>query len=294
VSAAITAARTALAAPVLDEPEEPGTQPLAAVPAPRDGADRPRADQPGPGLASPAGRPALRRQSLFRGATRSLFVTPWFAAATGFVIAAGLWVYSPHTELRFPSSAPGVSLCPSKGCGQQPRQTGPKVTTVTPGHQLQTPEARKKTSPARASVNQDSTAADGLTFKFTVLWQRNHGFGATVTVAGHKVPSSWRLSFELAGTQIEYVMGVAWTSNPAGNGGTASQPSGQAGGTDGDYLGTATAFGGGTGDGGGQPGVDGAQNDPGTLPVISFLITGSGPAGAPSHCEFDGASCTFR
>src|SRR6202035_1092864 len=119
-----------------------GTQPLAAVPAPRlsaeqqwdgaapgDGAPEPRrrararprrnsvappgrAGQRGPGFGAPAGG----RQSLFRGATRSLFVTPWFAAATGFVIAAGLWVYSPHTVLRFPNSEPGVSVCQSTGC----------------------------------------------------------------------------------------------------------------------------------------------------------------------------------
>jgi hypothetical protein len=291
VSTAITAAQAALAAPVLDEPEEPGTPPLVAVPAPRNGAD-----PPGPVLAPPAaGRPAPGRQGLFRGATRSLFVTPWFAAATGFVIAAGLWVYSPHTVLRFPSSAPGLSLCESKGCGQQQqRQTGPKVTTVTPGHRLQNPQAKKNTSPVTSTVNHGAPAAAGLTFKFTVLWQRNHGFGATVTVAGHKVPSSWRLTFDLPGTQIEYVMGVAWTSNPAGNGGTASQASDQPGDTDGSYLSGATALGGGTGDSGGQPGTGGGQNDPGALPVISFLITGSGPAGAPSHCEFDGASCTFR
>jgi hypothetical protein len=320
VSTAITAARAALAAPVLDEPEDPGTQPLAAVPAPRlsaeqqwdgaapgDGAPDPRrrarprprrnsvappgrAGQPGPGFGAPAGG----RLCLFRGATRSLFVTPWFAAATGFVIAAGLWVYSPHTVLRFPSSEPGLSLCKSKGCGQQSAQSGGKVTTVTPGVQLRGPKAKEIGHPAEAGVNRRSTAAAGLTFKFTVLWQRDHGFGATITVSGHKVPGSWRLSFELPGTQIEYVTGVTWDSNSAGNGGTASQASYQIGDPNGNYSDGSSAFGAGTGDGGNEVGVGSARSDPGSLPVISFLITGNGPPSAPAHCHFDGATCTFR
>jgi hypothetical protein len=320
VSTAITAARAALAAPVLDEPEDPGTQPLAAVPAPRlsaeqqwdgaapgDGAPEPRrrarpgprrnsvappgrAGQPGPGFGAPAGG----RQSLFRGATRSLFVTPWFAAATGFVIAAGLWVYSPHTVLRFPSSEPGLSICKSKGCGQQSAQGGGKLTTVTPGLQIRGSKAKNNGHPAESDVNRGTRAAAGLTFKFTVLWQRNHGFGATVTVSGHKVPASWRLSFELPGTQIEYVMGVTWNSNSAGDGGTASKASYQTIGPDGNYSVGSSAFGAGAGDGGNEVGVDGAQSDAGNLPVISFLITGSGPPSAPAHCQFDGASCTFR
>ena len=342
VSSAITAARAALAAPVLDEPEDPGTQPLAAVPAPRVSAEQPwtgvqspwvdeqspqageqapgdgaapgedapgsrrrararsrrnfvappgRADQSGPGFAAPAG---VRRESLFRGATRSLFVTPWFAAATGFVIAAGLWVYSPHTVLRFPSSEPGLSLCKSKGCGQHSTQSGGKVTTVTPGMQLRGPKAKKIGHPAEAGVNRRSTAAAGLTFKFTVLWQRNHGFGANITVSGHKVPGSWRLSFELPGTQIEYVTGVTWDSNSAGDGGTASQASYQIGNPNGNYSDGSSAFGAATGDSGDEVGVGGARSDPGSLPVISFLITGTGPATAPAQCHFDGASCTFR
>ncbi len=221
-------------------------------------------------------------------------MTPWFAAATGFVIAAGLWVYSPHTVLRFPSSEPGLSLCKSKGCGQQSRQSGGKVTTVTPGVQLRGPKAKKIAHPAEAGVNRRSKAAAGLTFKFTVLWQRDHGFGATITVSGHKVPGSWRLSFELPGTQIEYVTGVTWDSNSAGDGGTASQASYQIGDPNGNYSDGSSAFGAGTGDGGDEVGVGSARSDPGSLPVISFLITGTGPPSAPAHCHFDGASCTFR
>ena len=127
-----------------------------------------------------------------------------------------------------------------------------------------------------------------------MLWQRDHGFGATITVSGHKVPGSWRLSFELPGTQIEYVTGVTWDSNSAGNGGTASQASYQIGDPNGNYSDGSSAFGAGTGDGGDEVGVGSARSDPGSLPVISFLITGNGPPSAPAHCHFDGASCTFH
>jgi len=45
------------------------------------------------------------------GAVRGVIVAPWFAAATGLVVAAGLWIYSPHAELKFPPSAGGVVRC---------------------------------------------------------------------------------------------------------------------------------------------------------------------------------------
>ena len=234
----------------------------------------------------------MRPQGLFRGAARSLFVTPWFAAATGFVIAAGLWVYSPHTVLRFPNSEPGVSVCQSTGCGQD---SNPHLTVVAPGVQIHGGKAKKTSHPAKAAVDRGSTAADGLVFEFTVLWQRHHGFGATITVTGHKVPDSWRLSFDLPGTQIDDVMGVTWTPNSDGNGGTASQASWQSGESGGGNSSDGSgAFGGGSGDGGdGGLGADVAQSGTDKLPVIRFLVTGNGPANAPVHCNFDGASCTF-
>src|ERR1700733_8667185 len=61
VSTAITAARAALAPPVLDEPEDPGTQPLAAVPAPRLSAE-----QQWDGAAPGDGAPEPRRRARAR------------------------------------------------------------------------------------------------------------------------------------------------------------------------------------------------------------------------------------
>jgi len=289
VSAAITAAQAALTAPAADDPEDL-TAPLAAIPAPRSGEEMPSAGDtiaPRSSVAPPGvRRPAAGRPALFRGAARSLFVTPWFAAATGFVIAAGLWVYSPHTVLRFPNSSPGVSLCRSAGCVQEPK-VGPHEANAGPGVQI--PRQKAKTEhPAKSAVNHLSTAANGLVFKFTVLWHRHHGFGATIAVTGHHVPSSWRLSFDLPSAQIEYVMGVTWQANAAGTGGTASQATWQ---SNGPGAGDGSGGGGLSLDGNGSGGVQAA---PDGVPVITFLITGNGPATAPVHCVFDGASCTFR
>jgi hypothetical protein len=98
-------------------------------------------------------------------------------------------------------------------------------------------------------------------------------------VTGHKVPDSWWLSFDLPGTQIEDVRGVTWQPNSDGDGGTASQASWQSGNSVGSNgSDDSGAFGGGTD----------------KLPVITFLVTGNGPATAPVHCDFDGATCTFR
>src|SRR5271169_558810 len=56
-------------------------------------------------LGDPLPRPPGRSQRWrVRRAVRGLLMTPWFAASTGFVIAAGLWVYSPHASIRFPSA----------------------------------------------------------------------------------------------------------------------------------------------------------------------------------------------
>jgi hypothetical protein len=259
--------------PVQAAPDD-RTEPLAPVLA-ESGAD------PAP-ARPPAGRRSFRPGSVFRGAARSLFVTPWFAAATGFVIAAALWVYSPHTVLRFPNSAPGVSLCKSAGCVQESDPQSGSLAAAAPGVKISDSKATARHADA-------SHAARGLTFRFTVLWQRQNGFGAEVTVTGHQVPGSWRLSFDLPGAQIAYVAGVSWQANSAGNGGTASASSWQTGGDPGDY-----GFGADGGDNGDQGDSDAGHAQPGGVPVISFLITASGPLAGPAHCVFDHATCTFR
>ena len=72
-------------------------------------------------LAAASGRSAAAEPGLMAGAVRGLVATPWFAAATGFVVAAGLWIYSPHAELKFPSSAVGTVPCTAQGCGDYSR-----------------------------------------------------------------------------------------------------------------------------------------------------------------------------
>src|SRR5260370_20317743 len=48
-------------------------------------------------------------------AVRGLLVTPWFAASTGFVVAAGMWLYSPHARINFPPAI-GKVHCQSRDC----------------------------------------------------------------------------------------------------------------------------------------------------------------------------------
>ncbi len=221
-----------------------------------------------------------------REAARSLLVTPWFAAGTGFVIAAGLWIYSPHTVLKFPDAAPGMSLCTSAGCAADPPGHGAgSLTATAPGTHISSPAGRIR-HPAKPAETSHHAANGGLTFKFTVLWQRHGSFGAAITVFGHQPPKAWRLSFDLPGVRIGYVMGVSWRTSASGDGGVASPlilPSG--GGPGGGPSG---------GPGPGGFGPAGQQHRHGAvMPVISFVITGSGSTGAPADCVFDGAACTF-
>jgi hypothetical protein len=231
-----------------------------------------------PAPTRPAGRPKL-----MRGAARSLLVTPWFAAGTGFVIAAGLWVYSPHTVLRFPSSAVGDVPCQSAGCSPGPAGSGGGSAT---GHGSGEHFKGTKAGVSRASgsdrVSKD-TALAGLKFDFVVLWRQQNGFAALITVSGHAVPKSWKLSFVMSGVRIGFVTGADWRSSAAGDGGTASPLSHRRGG----------GYGGGGGGGYGANAVSyGSGHDHG-FPEISFTVSGTGPVRTPTNCTFDGDACTF-
>jgi hypothetical protein len=286
VSHAISAARSALAT---SRPHAEQAPPPSPDPRPASRPARPprRVRPPGrPRGSRPGGRPAAAGSGLLREAARSLLVTPWFAAGTGFVVAAGLWIYSPHTELRFPDAAPGVSLCPSAGCATDPGRGAGSLTATTPGTHISSPAARSRHS-ARPTVSRHHAASSGLVFKFTVLWQRHGSFGAAITVSGHQVPKAWQLSFDLPGVRIGYVMGVSWRTSASGDGGVASPL----------ILPSGGGPGGGGPSGGPGPtgfGPSGRQHAHGAvIPVISFVITGSGSTAAPADCVFDGAACTF-
>ena len=227
---------------------------------------------------SPAGPNGPPR--VVRGAARSLLVTPWFAAGTGFVIATALWIYSPHTELKFPDSAPGYSLCQSEVClNNSPGPGGGSLANSLPGEKINGPQA--KTS-GTGKPDVITRAASGLKFRFVVLWQQGSHFYAVVTVSGHSVPSSWRLSFAIPGVRIDHVIGVSWRPSRSGNGGTVSAPSWQYGSSSGQDAANGT--------GADDSGSHGHRD----VPVISFIVTGTGSVGLPTTCRFDGSTCKFR
>jgi hypothetical protein len=207
-----------------------------------------------------------------RGAARSLLVTPWFAAGAGFVLAAGLWIYSPHTELRFPNAiAPYGVPCTTQRCGAG--AGGGQPATSTPGERIIHHADNGRTGQADVATRHSASA--GLTFTLTVPWQGNGSFQAIISVRGKHLPSKWRLEFTMPGTHIRFVSGVRWQALPSGDGGTASTLQQQFGRGGQDY---------GPGPGGGRWGQGSG---------ISFLVSGSGTAGTPATCVFNGSNCTF-
>jgi hypothetical protein len=283
VSAAISAAEAALAATGHDDADAAADQQPISRRSWRLGRTvrwrRPSSTRP---PAAPNAGPRV-----VRGAARSLLVTPWFAAGTGFVIATGLWIYSPHTELRFPDTAP-FSLCKASGCvNDTPSDGGGILATGAPGQRITGSQAKTKKT-AKPDVVMTRGATAGLKFKFTILWQQGQNFDAYITVSGHSVPTSWRLSFAIPGVEIDYVTGVSWRPVSSKDGGTASAPAWQFG----DGNGNA-----GSGNGGGGDESAGTQNgsaDHRDPPVISFSVTGTGSVSLPSTCSFDGSTCKFH
>jgi hypothetical protein len=209
-------------------------------------------------------------------AVRGLLVTPWFAAATGFVVAAGMWIYSPHAELKFPPSAVGVVPCEAHGCGVDAGQDGGALATTTRQH---IGKSGKSTGKAAAQTDGGGgTAVSRLAFGYAVLWQRDGKFGVLITVTGKHIPGAWKLTFAMPGDQISDVMGAAW--HPAGaDGGTASELSGPAPGQWQGQLGS------------------GDHSDPGVVSRhrrgFSFLVLGQGTPVVPTGCSFNGTSCAF-
>jgi hypothetical protein len=225
--------------------------------------------------ASPTLRlPAFRRRGpgLMTHAARGLPVTPWFAAATGFVVAAGLWIYSPHADLQFPPSAVGRVPCAARGCGVTTGQ-GHGALATTKGQKIAPPKATRM-SVAQSNLD-GGTAAAHLKFGYRVLWQSQGKFGVLFTLSGKHVPRAWKLTFALPGDEIIEVTGAAW--HPSGSyGGTASWP---AAGSPWQPAGPEA----GSGD----------QTNVSLQPGISFLVVGAGTPVVPTSCSFNRASCTF-
>jgi hypothetical protein len=253
----VNAAVTAIEAP---GPAEPGdadaTLPLASLPA--------RVFRTVRG-----GEPATAAEPGFMaGAVRGLLATPWFAAATGLVVAASLWIYAPHAELRFPPSASGAQPCLVDGCGITPSTGGGSLATTNGQAVVHSAKSRR--------LDADARAIAGLTFSYVVLWHSHGRFGVMISVTGRHRPSEWKLTFVMPGDRISAVMGADWQPSGA-SAGTASAPSGSA---QGQWPGANHR----------DPGGPDAQDQ---RDGISFLVVGRGRHVVPTSCTFNGASCTF-
>ncbi len=216
--------------------------------------------------------PAFRRRGpgLMTHAARGLPVTPWFAAATGFVVAAGLLIYSPLPELRFPPSAVGTVPCAVPGCGIT-GGSGAGALATTKGQKI--PKSTRMSLP-QANLGGGALAAH-LTFGYRVLWQSQGKFGVLITVSGTHVPLAWKLTFAMPGDMIIEITGAAWHSSGR-YGGTASWP-------------TAIS----PSQSAGAEAVSGVQSDARVRPGRSFLVVGVGAPVEPTGCLFNRVSCTF-
>lgn len=226
-------------------------------------------------LGPPDRRPTTLRGAA-RGAARTLLVTPWFAAGAGFVLAAGLWIYSPHTELRFPSNAtaPATVPCTTPGCVTAKGQPNGQLAVTTPGVRIKHPRKGQDRNGQSNAAGQH-TAISGLTFTFTTLWHQDGKFGGLIKVSGKDLPSSWQLTFAIPGARIEYVLGAQWQPASSGGGGTATGTQNQ------------------SGQDGGQGDRQGQDSDQDQGNSLSFMIMASGTPGTPTSCVFNGARCAF-
>jgi hypothetical protein len=187
-------------------------------------------------------------------------VTPWFAAGMGFVIAAGLWLYSPHAMFDYPNAI-GRQPCQVKGCpANSGGPDGGSVATVAPGVELK----HEGSGPGGKTAQPDTGTSprSDLTFGYAVLWQHHGQFQVVLSVSGGHIPASWTLSFTMPGTQIKWVWGAQWQPSADNDGGTASAP---------------------------QSGYGRAADSSG----IRLMVSGVGQSTMPSGCTFDGAACQF-
>jgi hypothetical protein len=250
--------------------------------APRPPRQRDRARRSGRLTAAahdPADAVQAHRQGMIRGATRGLLVTPWFAAGMGFLLAAGLWIYSPHASLKL--STPNFD-CVGQGCGSRAAHgKGGALAASGPGQEISSGHDRGH---AKATgKNRKHALAPGVTLKYRPRWDGNGKFAATITITGKHPLGSWQLSFTMPGTQITDVWGAAWQPLPQQDGGIASPsqgpppvgPSGQAGNN-------AVPF--------GNDGPAQGSDHPGE---VTFWISGTGKPSTPVDCRYDGKSCSF-
>jgi hypothetical protein len=189
--------------------------------------------------------------------------TPWFAAASGFVIAASLWIYSPHAHLQFnsPGNAIQTQPCPDS-CAGGGSHRGHGSLASSGKHRL----ADRRSGPA----------VSGLTFSYVPLVSQDGKFTIRISVTGKRAIKDWTLAFVLPGDRIRWVQGASWHRRGPDRG-TASGAADQAG----DWRGDGQ-------DGHGQFGGNHQQYG------FTFVVSGAGRHVAPTSCQYDGQACTFR
>jgi hypothetical protein len=210
------------------------------------------------------------------GAVRGLVVTPWFAAATGIVVAAGLWIYSPHAELKFPPSAVRVIPCDAQGCGTGIDQGGSLATTTRQKMGNSAATAGK----SAAKANAGGLAVRRLKFSYSVLWQGGGKFAVRISVTGRRPPRTWKLTLEMPGDQITGVAGAEWQPSGADSG-TAT---GSVESTQSQWQGASQ---------GGDAGDGAAVSPISYRRGFSFVVFGQGTPVVPTGCRLNGVSCSF-
>lgn len=197
-----------------------------------------------------------------------MLVTPWFAAASFFVIAASLWIYSPHAQLQFPkNNAIGLQHCHSR-CLPAASNQGSLASSAK--DRLTDP----RKSGARRAGNR--AGVSGLTFSYYVLQAKNGTFTIRISVTSKRAINDWTLAVTLPGDRIGWVAGANW-QRTSRDSGTASGAGGRAGHWPGNGQG-----------GYGQPSGNHWQYG------FAFLVSGTGPPVAPTSCRYDGQACAFR
>jgi hypothetical protein len=217
-------------------------------------------------------RPGTRRP-VPRGWLSGSLVNPWFAAATGLVIAAGLYLYSPHKGITYLPNVTGPPAhCQVQGCTQDP----PHQSLASRGPSQRIRPARHSHS---RSLSSGATVAarHHILVHLAVIRHDRNGFVAEVTLRGRQKLGSWRLAFSLPGAQIHRVVGAQWqASGPHAGVATAADP-----------------FGGGWPYGGHHHGRWHGYHHLNRR-VAQFWIIGSGSTAGATGCEFDGQHCVFR
>ena len=285
LSAAIPAARPGLAASALSDPAAAKTEPLplrSVVPQPRRDSEHGSAPEGGRRGVSGRRRPSTARPArsggALGGAARGLLVSPWFAAATGFVIAGSLWIHSPHTELTFPDLAIGKSPCTSTACNGSPETHGKAsaLPTPPPGHVRKASHNSGTTAGVGTAPVRTRERTANVSVGYHVTIQNDHWFSLSVTVSGKHIPQRWHLAFTIPGVRVQGAFFANWTASGSDSG-TA----------------TPTYEPGWNGSGGRRNGrsSDGLGGKPGRF---EFVIWGTGTPGQPTGCVYNGDACTFH